>query len=119
MLATSLVLVAVGGAVLVAGIVFASADLVVLSVAAALAAGGLLALGVARHRPGLRASAPVWSGASERPERPQEPAQALGVEGRSSDAPSPTGPAGSRPSSDPEQGARSRGGQSPDAGPGT
>lgn len=77
MLIASLVVLVLAAGVLLAAVVVADVDLVLLSVAGALASGGLLALGLARNRPGRPPRAPTWAGASERPERPVAPNEAL------------------------------------------
>ena len=67
MLAASLLLLGVAGALLIAGAALGNEDLVLASIASALAAGGLLALSLARHRPLAPTPVtrePTWSGAS-------------------------------------------------------
>lgn len=77
MLTASLVAVALAAAALVAGVSVGDVDLVLLSIAGALASGGLLSLGLARNRPGRYPRAPRWAGATDRPEEPIDPADAV------------------------------------------
>ncbi len=93
MFVASLLLAAVGVALVVASALVGSDDLALGAIAAALAAGGLLAVGVARHRPGrgARATPPAWRpepaaddtappaydrGDAEAPDGPGEPEEA-------------------------------------------
>lgn len=75
MLVASLLLLVLAGALLIAGAALSNEDLVLASIASALAAGGLLALGLARHRPIAPTPVtrePTWSGASPPDEQPSD-----------------------------------------------
>ena len=107
MFVASLLLAALGVGLVVASALVGSDDLALGAIAAALAAGGLLAVGVARHRPGRGAPAtpPAW--------RVEGDAEDLGG---SADAVDPAygegdleAPAGAEPAEDADRAARSNG----------
>lgn len=62
MFVATLLLAALGVGLVVASALLGSDDLALGAIAAALASGGLLAVGIARHRPGrgARATPPAW-----------------------------------------------------------